>query len=378
MNTVSFRLSAPLLISLLFITSCNGQVNTNLSRGRGEMQKTAVSGYPTIRKTQGSNQYANIHCGLMDKAGNLWFGTTDEGVYRYDGKYFTQFLKKDGLSSNRVWSILADKAGNIWFGTDAGLCRYNGKTFISIPIVVMNSSFLQANTVSINSPSAQNEVWSMMEDKHGKLWFGTSEGVYCYNGTSFTRLLHDTTIMNKDGLQLKMVDCMLEDKQGNIWFGSGMPPGMEGLCRFDGKGLTRFKPGGDDWIRYLLEDRAGTIWSGGRHQGVWRFDGRKFTQFMKGGNANGVASLEDKAGNIWFSGGENKNGFGSDGGIWRYNGKVLSTGPASFTNFTTKDGLGDYSVWCLVEDKVGNIWVGTRNTGLYRYDGKTFTDFSDK
>lgn len=378
MNTVSLRLPVLLFASLLFIASCNGQVKTNLRQNGDQGQKTAITGFPTLRKTQGTNQYANTHCGLMDKAGNLWFGTTGEGVYRYDGKQFTQFLKEDGLSSNTVWSMLADRAGNIWFGTNTGLCRYNGKTFASVPIVVMNRSFLLANTISINSPSAQNEVWSMMQDKQGKLWFGTSEGVYCYDGTSFTRFLDDGNIINKDGLQLKMVNCMLEDRQGNIWFGSGMPPGMEGLCRFDGKSLTRFKPGGDGWIRYLLEDRAGTIWIGGRQQGVWRFDGKTYTQFMKGGNANAIASLEDKDGHIWFSGGENKNGFGGDGGIWRYDGKGLPTGQAGFTNFNTKNGLCDYSVWCLVEDRAGNIWAGTRNTGLYRYDGKTFTNFSDQ
>jgi hypothetical protein len=39
--------------------------------------------------------------------------------------------------------------------------------------------------------------------------------------------------------------------------------------------------------------------------------------------------------------------------------------------------MGNFGVWCMVEDRDGNIWVGTRNTGLYRYDGRTFTCFSE-
>jgi len=102
-----------LLILLVLGTSCNGQINTNLSKEINNPQKTLTSEQPKLIKTQGTDPYQNIHCGLQDKAGNLWFGTTGEGVYRYDGKSFTQFTVKDGLSNNKVWSILEDTAGNI-------------------------------------------------------------------------------------------------------------------------------------------------------------------------------------------------------------------------------------------------------------------------
>ena len=53
-----------------------------------------------------------------------------QGVYRYDGRLFTNFTSNDGLSSNTVNCMLEDKAGNIWFGSVvAGACRYDGKTF---------------------------------------------------------------------------------------------------------------------------------------------------------------------------------------------------------------------------------------------------------
>jgi ligand-binding sensor domain-containing protein len=59
------------------------------------------------------------------------------------------------------------------------------------------------------------------------------------------------------------------------------------------------------------------------------------------------------------------------------NGKSLSTGQEGFTHFTTKDGLANPGVWSILEDKTGNLWVGTRETGLYLYDGKKFITYSE-
>src|SRR5271169_4006715 len=105
----------PLLLLLIFVTYCYGQVNTNLPQNSINKPKTISIGQPKLIKTQGKDQYSETRCGLQDKSGNLWFGTTGEGVYRYDGKLFTQFTVKEGLNSNTVYSILEDKIGNIWF-----------------------------------------------------------------------------------------------------------------------------------------------------------------------------------------------------------------------------------------------------------------------
>lgn len=357
-----------LLLLLFLFAFCNGQVKKDLPAHSLSKSKTITAEQLKIVKTQDSGKADNIHCGLQDKAGNLWFGTTGEGVYRYNGKSFTQFTVKDGLSNNTVWSVLEDKAGNIWFGTADGICRYNGKNIIRIPITVNFMPGISNNNYQ-NDLSAQNEVWSMLQDKSGKIWFGTTDGVYCFNGKFFTHFLHNDNVINKEGLHLKMVDCILQDKHGIIWFASGMPPGMEGICRYDGKAITGSKPNGDGWIRTITEDKDGAIWFAGRRRGNFFYDGKTFTNFTeKAGIGNAV--LADKSGNIWFTGEEENDGFSNKGGIWCYDGKT-------FKNFTTKDGLGNYFVWCMIEDRNGNIWAGTRNTGLYRYDGKTFTSFSE-
>ena len=366
------------LLILVFYNSCNGQVKTK-STDDLKNTDTITIGTPNLLKIQGSRFSDNVHCSLKDKQGNLWFGTTGEGVYCYDGKLFTQFTIKDGLSNNSVWSVLEDNIGNIWFGTSDGLSKFDGKEIVTVPLEKTNSN----NTLTSNSNSRVT-IGAMMQSKNGTLWFGTNKGVYIYKENLFSAFLNNDSIVNKNDLQLKSVERMLEDKNGNIWFCSGMGGG-EGVCRYDGKFITSYKPNGDAWVPYTLEDKTGNIWFSGRKYGYFRFDGKSFTDFTENigfspiveekvgticlkGKVGFGPILEDKAGNIWFTGKMSR--FGGVGGIWRYDGK-------SCTNFT-QDGLGDSIVWCMVEDKAGNIWIGTSNTGLYRFDGKTFTNFSEK
>src|SRR5438128_6081966 len=85
-------------------SACNGQVQSAAGKGNIELQKAQASS-PKIIKTQGTNEYANVHCSFRDGGGNLWFGTTGEGVYVYDGKSFVNYTTKDGLSDNNVMCI---------------------------------------------------------------------------------------------------------------------------------------------------------------------------------------------------------------------------------------------------------------------------------
>jgi len=348
---------------IIFITSCNGQNKTY-------SKETISDGQPKPIKSQGTNEYVNIHCGFQDKAGNLWFGTTGEGVYCYDGKLFTQFTVQDGLNSNYVYSILEDKIGHIWIGTDSGLCCYDGKNIKNVPMIMPDGNNFYT-TPSTNNAPVKNAVWSMLQDKSGKLWLGTSAGVYCYDGVSFTRFLDNPYIINKDNLHLKMVDCMFQDKKDIIWFGSGMPPGEEGICRYDGKSITSFKPNGDGWIRTILEAKDGNLLIATRASGVGLYNGKDYINFTeKAGidNEDVTTILKDSKGNIWIATEHGSGQLDEDGGVWLFN-------EHTFTRFTTKEGLIHNGVFCIVEDKSGNLWFGTRNAGLSRYDGKTFINF---
>ena len=238
--------------------------------------------------------------------------------YRYDGKTFTHFTTKDGLDNNIVYSILEDKAGNIWVGTKTGLNRYSPslgvgeKSFTQIPIIVNRG----------NNTSLLNGVWSMMQDKKGTIWFGTDEGVYCYNpstmigagGIHITRFLDDSNIFNKDTLQLKAIFSIFEDKTGKIWFGDCM---NEGISRFDGKTLTNIIPYNDvRRVNNIIEDNAGNILFATSFNGICRYEpsallkvgGKAFSKnvFMRKNGYQGNV-LKDKLGNIWV---DDENGLG--------------------------------------------------------------------
>ena len=73
---------------------------------------------------------ARVYSINEDNSGNIWVGTVDAGVWKYDGNVLTDYTKKEGLTSNAVNTIYKDNYGEHWFGTDAnGICKFNGTTF---------------------------------------------------------------------------------------------------------------------------------------------------------------------------------------------------------------------------------------------------------
>lgn len=349
------------LTIVIFVAACRGPVKKDLPKE-----------HPKLIKNIGNPRYGNVQCGLQDKAGNLWFGTTQNGLYKYDGKSFTQFLVTDGLNSNNVYSLLEDKNGKIWIGTEAGLCLYNpstspstgGKSFTSIQIP------LPKNLPPNDNPTYLNLHWvySMVQAKNGKIWFATIDGVFVYDGKFFTPFIIDEAasgfLTGND-----KVEHIFEDGAGNIWFGGRTNPGV---YKYDGKSVINLKladlfqdgpqPKAHSWGWPQVQDKNGNIWFS-NWGGAYRYDGKSVTSFTKkDGLADNMVAriIEDKKGNLWFGG----------GGLSRYDGK-------SFTRFTTKDGLPNLGVWEILEDRSGNVWVGTRETGLYLFDGKKFITYSE-
>ncbi len=345
------------LIAVTFFFACTGPFKKELPK---------ETEHPKLIKTIGSPDYGNVQCSLQDRAGNLWFGTTENGLYKYDGKSFSRYLDTDGLISNHIYCLLEDANGKIWIGTKAGLCLYDGNKFTKIEIPLPKDLPLNKNELYRNS----RWIFSMMQTKNGNLWFATIDGVFIYDGKSFTRFV----VSNTEGGFLNTnhnIERMLEDNAGNIWFGVRS---NEGVYRYDGKTVTNLKleelfqdgpkPKPHTWGWPQVQDKDGNIWFG-NWGGAYRYDGKSFTSFTKkDGLYGGVTRIiEDKNGNLWFGGDANA-------GLSRYDGK-------SFTRFTTRHGLIHSSIWSIIEDKAGNIWIGTRETGLSRYDGKTFATYSE-
>jgi ligand-binding sensor domain-containing protein len=210
-----------------------------------------------------------------------------------------------------------------------------------------------------------------MQDKAGKLWFVTVDGVYVYDDKSYTLFIINEAANSFLGSNDK-AERILEDREGNIWFGGRT---NEGVYRYDGKHLINIKlkelitlrfdskQVTHSWAWPQLQDKNGNIWFS-NWAGVHRYDGKTFTSFtsadgIPGDNGLVAKIIEDKKGNIWF---------GGAGGLSRFDGK-------SFTSF--KDGLINPWIWTILEDRTGGIWVGTRDSGLYFFDGKIFINYSE-
>ncbi len=240
-------------------------------------------------------------------------GTSGGGVTKYNGETFTHFTKKEGLSNNIVWSILEDRHGNLWFGTRDAVSMYNGETF---------THFTQKEGLS------NNWVFSILEDRHGNLWFGTrGGGVSMYNGETFTHFTE------KEGLSNNNVSSIAEDRYGNLWFGTE----GGGVNMYDGKTFTHFteKEGLSSNIVFsILEDYNGNIWLStlqGLNQIV-------FGQKSISGTKKGLDAL----------------------GMKEDSGKVTFNNPEIHT-YGLQDGLKsmDFSYNSVILDSKNRIWWGS-------------------
>ncbi|GAB5555330.1 MAG: hypothetical protein Sapg2KO_49210 [Saprospiraceae bacterium] len=267
---------------------------------------------------------------LEDSKGYLWFGSIGSGFYRYDpsaekeGKAaFRNFTTDDGLASNEVVCIYEDKIGNIWFGTNGGASRYNGKTFQSYKMKGDSMAaddtwkFLPSLAAMENKPRVVKEVNSIIEDRTGLFWLGTREQTFQYDGTSFTKVTHD-------GQAFTNVRWIIEDKKGHIWLA-----GQDGLWRYDGILFTQIT---SDFVGYIYEDRSGNLWT----------------------------SSQSAAYGKWV--------------LSRYDEQSLSSlNPRAIVKVSLKeDNRG--MIFGITEADDGQIWFGALD-GVYRYDGKNITGF---
>lgn len=207
-------------------------------------------------------------------------------------------------------------------------------------------------------------VRTMYQDKKGNYWFGTNEnGIIRYDGQTLETIRIEGI---RPGMRVMKI---VEDNAGNIWFGTS-----DGLIKYDGEKFITFSkkeglPGEDEEIWGLTIDKNGLIWVGSTG-GVSHFDGEKFTPFIlpetRVENPQPMLSdklvfqfLEDKNETMWFV---------TDGnGIFKYiNGE--------FTHLTNKSGLTDNNASGILEDRQGNIWIGTFYGGVSKFDGTTFTN----
>ena len=133
---------------------------------------------------------------------------------------FEQITLDDGLSQSNVFTILQDSDGLMWFGTENGLNRFDGYDFTVFKRERGNSEAL-----------VSDYVYDLAEDGGGNLWMVTNGGGLAMmdrKSKTFTSFRHDPADAN--GISSNVVRSLLIDTDGTIWLGTR------------GAGLDRFDP----------------------------------------------------------------------------------------------------------------------------------------
>lgn len=145
--------------------------------GNGVFRYTPSSG-EIISITEKEGLGENYAGGIaQDKAGNMWF-TMKNGICKYDpsSKTFTEYTAKDGLGGTEFWGIYIEESGIIWVTARGSTTRFDP----SIPL-----PNLKAFKVFTPADGLNCCVQSMFQDKSGRMWWGTGQGLYRFNGTGF-------------------------------------------------------------------------------------------------------------------------------------------------------------------------------------------------
>lgn len=289
---------------------------------------------------------------VSDRSGNIWIATK-EGLNKCDLQSqtrskvdFKSYTVADGLSSNLITSLFVDNKGIVWVGTEESICSYNPST----------------EKITDYKKTKNYSGWgihAINEDKYGNIWFATSKAVVKLQQSSKDSLpsLSFTEFTTEQGLANNTVYCITRDRIGNLWFGSS----GGGLSKYDGNSVISFtgKEGlVNEKVWSIKEDKLGRLLLA-TGQGISIYNPFPQTKSKaeiinyKFERSNIRCLILDKQDNIWF---------GNNLGAIRFDGKV-------YTNYDTKQGLPLDFVLSMMEDRAGNIWMGTYGGGVSKYNG---------
>jgi len=306
----------------------------------------------------------NIVRGIVpDNSGLIWIGTDHGGINIIDKKNQTiryiENINEDNrsLSQNSITTLYKDNTGIIWIGTFKKGLNYYHENMVKFPLY-------QYQAYSRNS-LPYNDVNRFVEDGSGNLWIGTNGGglIYFDRGrNTFTQYRHETS--NPNSISGNVIVSLCIDHNRQLWVGTY----FGGLDRFDGSRFIHYKHDpkdssslSDNSIWEVLEDSKHQLWVGTLNGGLNVMDPvtQRFRRFPQVPSKYISALLEDKAGNLWI---------GTSEGLDVRNGQTGAF--KHYSNIPAVSGsLSHNNVVCIFQDSRQRIWVGTRE-GLDLFNTK--------
>lgn len=326
--------------------------------------KTATAGevtpyFQTIGMEQGLS-HRKVNCVLQDKRGFLWFGTED-GLNRYDGRYFVHFKhlpnRAETISGNIISDLHEDHDGVIWITTrDGGMSRYDYR-------LPANQQFKQYRH-DLHDPESipENGLTKIVEDRRGNLWLGTS-GHYVVR---FNKQTGKFDIPVREGT--RSILSLAMDKNDTLWVGRA----GGGLLKINTKNLSyksdsRYKdlyaPMPHVSIPSIFLDSKNQFWLGSWDKRVYRYSPKTGREEAFDPNVGIVPDdfvdfAEDKIGHIWMA--------SKNSGV-----TVYDPSSGSFKHLRhdpDKDGsLSDDHVNAVFIDRDQVVWIATNN-GVSMYN----------
>jgi ligand-binding sensor domain-containing protein/signal transduction histidine kinase len=302
-----------------------------------------------------------------DATGNLWIGTAGKGLVSINlssGASRT-YLSPAVLPDNTVLLLFEDRQHNIWAGAQDGLVRLSQS---AVTMVGASEGLLDDN------------VSTTYEDREGKLWMVTFSGqIYRLNGRTVERYYLPSPLRD---LRFRTV---FRDSRDNYWFGT-VGAGVIRWSRGKATVYTRKEGLRSDAIRQIFEDSHGMIWFA-TSSGLSKWDDHTFTNYYleEGLSYPSVRCLAEAIDGDLLAGtdaGLNRIHQGLIVGdptfaklkqekIWSLyvDGKSLWLGTrggglvlvrdGNITRFTTRDGLASNSIYQILDDRAGRLWLSS-------------------
>ncbi|MDA3817761.1 MAG: ATP-binding protein [Prolixibacteraceae bacterium] len=333
-----------------------------------------LDGYNTINYTNNSEDTTSISanfikCVYNDSKNNLWVGTIGGGLNLYDrqNNSFVQFLpsdKKNSISSYNITSIVEDKEGNIWIGTATKqLNKY----------VVEKDSFIVYDLDEYDPFNRSlSSIYNLLCDKNGNIWTGLSQGEVYRIKPENEEIQLVSTAGDADVPDIGSINGIVELDSAilfSTWTGK-----IYSVDHVNDSVLTLMYRSEifDNAVLSEMEKGIGNdIWIASRNKGLFHINldnnnvkKYQFDSSTNGGiGSNGMNDLFlDSSNNLWLA--YMDNGIG-----------MVPIRKKMFSQLKPEDSRNDIfkNIFAIEHDTHGNIWLGLRGEGLWKYNKRNGT-----